>query len=325
MKQRLKLFLRKCISSLMLGVCLVTLGVTLIACSPNNGSLDIEPRTPKFEGKKYTYSIRNQILVEFINVGQGDSIFIKQGDSTMLVDTGKYSEYDNVVSTLSEYNVSSLDYFVVTHMDADHMQSASDIITDYSVDTLLCSNELNKDTQCVEYLNKSIHSVNTVEYPKAGDSFQLGDARVVVLAPLSNKKNQYKDSNEYSIVLKIIYGDTSYLLTGDATGKEYELSKEKGYNFNADVVKLMHHGSCQNGSNSEDFIKTVNPSYVVVSCGFNNEYGHPHKEIMDYLKDKKIYIFRTDLQGDIISTSDGNNIWFNLSPSKNYNNGNIMK
>ena len=266
--------------------------------------------------------ISSGLLVEFIDVGQGDSILVydKSSDAAMLVDTGKYNAYDNVQTALAENGIDSLDYFAVTHMDADHMQSASDILEDYDVDTLLCANNLDKDTQCVSDLkNSCATNVDNIVFPAAGDSFKLGNANITVMGPVENIAGSHDNSNEYSLIIRVTYGDVNYLLTGDADETEYLEAKANGMDFSdIDVVKLMHHGSAQDGANSVEFLRDTDLQYAVISCGYENEYGHPHREVVQALSDMGINTFRTDLQGSIISATDGSSIAWNIEPTTNF-------
>ncbi len=266
-------------------------------------------------------SVNGNMTVTFIDVGQGDSILVTQNGHAMLVDTGNYDAYDNVQEVLKENDVSSLDYFVVTHMDSDHMQSASDILEDYNVETLLCANDLEKDTMCVRYFAENINKADYVVFPSAGEEYVMSNVLIDVLAPEYNEPEGFEDSNDYSIILKLTYGETSYLLTADASEEEFEISRSIGMDFSADVVKLMHHGSAQDGSNSEAFLNAVDPEYAVISCGYGNTYGHPHLEVVDLLQKKNISTFRTDLQGTVISISDGNAIFWNTYPTDDFRSG----
>lgn len=265
------------------------------------------------------------LMVEFIDVGQGDCILVyeKKSDATMLIDTGKYEAYDNVQSVLLGNGIDHLEYFVVTHMDSDHMQSASDILEDYEVDTLLCANDLDKDTECVQYLKETYPSkVDEIIFPAAGDTYNLGNADITVMGPAENNKDSYEDSNEYSIMLKVGYEEISYLFTGDADENEYLDVKAEGMDFSdIDVVKMMHHGSAQDGSNSKEFLRDTDAQYAVISCGYGNQYGHPHREVVKTLSDLGVSTFRTDLQGSIISVTDGKNIIWNVEPTTNFKSG----
>jgi len=157
--------------------------------------------------------------------------------------------------------------------------------------------------------------------PVPGDSFKLGQADCKILAPNSSS---YEDVNNYSIVIKVTFGNNTFMFDGDAEQLSETEMLNKGFDVKADVLKVGHHGS--SSSTSDEFLKKVNPKYAVISCGVNNDYGHPHKETMERLKSSGIAVYRTDESGTIICTSDGNNISFNCnlgsynSPSSTSNN-----
>jgi beta-lactamase superfamily II metal-dependent hydrolase len=145
--------------------------------------------------------------------------------------------------------------------------------------------------------------------PKAGDTLTIGDATLTFLAPNSEK---YEDLNNYSIVVKLKYGNNSFIFMGDAEDISEGEILQKQLDIQADVIKVGHHGS--HSSTTQAFLDKVNPKYAVISCEKSNDYGHPHKETLTKLKAKNINVFRTDINGTIIATSDGNNIKFNVNP-----------
>jgi competence protein ComEC len=145
--------------------------------------------------------------------------------------------------------------------------------------------------------------------PVPGSGFKLGDSSVEIYAPNSSK---YEDANNYSIVMKLKYGNTSYLFTGDAENISEGEMIGKGFDISANLMKLGHHGS--NSSTSEEFLDRVSPEYAVISVGTDNDYGHPTKATMDKLKKRNIPVYRTDENGTIVITSDGDSITFNTKP-----------
>lgn len=246
------------------------------------------------------------LIVEFIDVGQGDAILIKEGDTACMIDTGLYHEYDAVKNALDENGVTTLEYLFLTHPDADHIGSADLIIENYKVNNVVMPDK-DSDSKTYQYLISAIQKMNpNVIHPNAGDVFCLENATITCLAP----SEIVSDSNADSLVLKMEYGNTKYLFLGDATGEEMDGITT---DIQADVVKLAHHGSANEGANSYEMLTKVSPSYAVISCGENNSYGHPHKETMDNIEQMGIKTFRTDKQGDITSYSDGNDIKWNVN------------
>lgn len=247
-----------------------------------------------------------ELTVSFIDVGQGDSTLIECGDSAMLIDAGIYGERSTVTSYIASRGIESLDYCVATHPHSDHIGGMSEVVYTFDVDTLvypLCDTDSSSwnhvldacDERDVSYLN-----------PQPLDTFTLGDATVTVLSP--EKDAVYDDLNDYSLVLKLEYEDISFIFTGDAeSGVERALVKS-GFDLNADVLKCGHHGSST--SSSTTFVDAVNPAAAVISCGKDNDYGHPHDETLDTLNSRGIEIYRTDTSSTIVALTDGETITF---------------
>ena len=167
-----------------------------------------------------------------------------------------------------------------------------------------------KDTKTYDDVVQAAKSKNNkITYPKSGDTYQLGEATFTIIAP----NDKYEDSNNASIGVYLKFGNTSYLFTGDAEYEAEEDILEKGFMIDADVYKAGHHGS--RTSSSDEFLEAVTPKYVVVSCGEDNSYGHPHAAILNYCRTEKIPLYRTDKQGTIVLKSDGEKIEWNMAPS----------
>lgn len=249
-----------------------------------------------------------EIRVTFIDVGQGDSILVEDNGHNMLIDTGYYSEYENLTATLNEHSVDTIDCLVLTHPDADHIQSAPEIISEYSVQKIYTTN-IESESKSYEYLQKiiSLFGVDVV-YPSAGDYIDFGTATYYVAGPVKNEEGIYDDVNSYSLIIKIINGNDSFLLTGDATGDETKDILNAGIDVSAMVYKAAHHGSANDGCNEDIFVNAVNPQIAVISCGLDNSYGHPHRETMQLFNNKELYVYRTDTMGSISFLSTGNSI-----------------
>lgn len=249
-----------------------------------------------------------EIMVTFIDVGQGDSILIEDNGHNMLIDTGYYSEYDNLTATLNEHGVDTIDCLVLTHPDADHIQSAPEIISEYSVQKIYTT-KIESESKSYEHLKKiiSLFGVDVI-YPSAGDYIDFGSATYYVAGPIKNEKDVYDDVNSYSLIIKIINGNDSFLLTGDATGDETNDILNTGIDVSAMVYKAAHHGSANDGCNDSGFVNAVNPQIAVISCGVDNTYGHPHRETMQLFNNKELYVYRTDTMGSITFLSTGDSI-----------------
>lgn len=249
------------------------------------------------------------IRIHFIDVGQADSILVQQGSSTMLVDAGNNDDSDLVVNYLKENGVKRIDYLIGTHPHEDHIGGLDKVIDEFDIGKIYMP-KVTSNTKTYEDVLKAIKSKNLkISSPTPGFEFKIGDASCTILAPNSK---EYDNLNEYSIVTKVVYKDTSFMLTGDAGSISEKEMIGKGYDLSADVLKLGHHGS--SSSTTKTFLDKVNPKYAVVSAGKDNDYGHPHKTTMDKLKSRGIKLYRTDESGTIICTSDGKTIKFNADP-----------
>jgi competence protein ComEC len=254
-----------------------------------------------------TSSVNGQIKIHYIDVGQGDSILIQQGNSNMLIDTGTNASASSLVAYLKGQNISKLDYLVLTHPHEDHVGGADAVINTFDIGKIY----MPKVTSNTKTFKNVVNAMNSkglkATAPNPGDTFKLGDAVCTILGPININT---KDLNTYSIVIRLVYGNNKFLFTGDAQSSNEEDMINKGFELSADVLKVGHHGS--ETSTSDAFLNAVNPKYAVISCGQGNDYGHPHKSTMEKLQAKGINVYRTDECGTIVCTSDGNNISFNV-------------
>lgn len=256
------------------------------------------------------------LQVHFIDVGQGDSILLIQGEHSMLIDAGDNSCGTKVQSYLQANNISTLDYCVGTHPDADHIGGLDVIIYKFDCKEIWMP-QCSKDTKTYEDVISAITSKNyKITNPAVGDTYSLGDAQITVLAP---QKDYGEDANNNSIALKVVYGQNSFLFTGDCQEEAEADILASGMDVSAQVMKAGHHGS--DTSNSREFLEAVAPEYVVISCGEGNDYGHPRAEVLNNLRSMGISVFRTDEQGSIVAVSDGAEITFNTMPSDSWQAG----
>ena len=264
------------------------------------------------------------IYVEYIDVGQGDStlIYDESTNYSILIDTGLYEAYDNVQATLSEYGIESLDMLILTHPDTDHIQSAVDVLEDYDSPVVCISRAVNPDTKAYEYLTEYLLNYSEdIIYPSAGDRVSLGggSANIMFLNPACT--DPY-DTNGNSLIVKLQNGGDELLFLGDATGDEIDKVMTAGYDLSADVLKASHHGSANDGCNSKELFNAVDPEYLLVSCGYQNDYGHPHIETMELCKEFGLKLYRTDLQGSVSCKSTGDGLTWSTEPTELYTNGN---
>ncbi len=240
--------------------------------------------------------------ITFLDVGQGDSTLIElENGKVMLIDSGEYEYAGKVTDALSDKGISKIDYLVATHPHSDHIGSMAQIINNFDIGTFYMpdvSHNSKSFEKMLEALNrKKVRS----EIAKAGKIiFDDGFFKAEILSPVSD---YYEDLNNYSAVVRLECGEKSFMFMGDA--EKYAENLITG-NVSCDVIKLGHHGSTT--SSGKDFFKKANPKYAVISCGANNDYGHPHDEIIDMLEYEGINYYRTDTAGDIVIICDGENI-----------------
>ncbi len=255
------------------------------------------------------------LTVSFIDIGQGDSILLQCKDESMLIDAGENDKGDTVVNYLESHNATKLKYAVGTHPHSDHIGGMDTVLKNIKTNTLICP-KVTYNTKTWKDVETEAKSQNTkIEYANTGQKYSLGDATFTIISP---KKNHiYSDCNNYSVVIKAEYGENSFLFTGDAEKLVEDEILESNYDIKADVLKVGHHGSST--STSEKFLNKVSPKYAVISCGVNNEYGHPHKETLEKLKERNIKTYRTDLDGTVVAQSDGKKISFTTEKNNSSN------
>lgn len=259
-------------------------------------------------------ALAQPFTVHMIDVGQGDSILIKSGEHAMLIDAGERGNDETIINYLKANSVTKLDYVVATHAHSDHIGSMPPVIEAFEVENIIMPklpSSMTPTTSIYKKLTKAIKAsgAKTIS-AKVGAEYSLGDARIIIVGPVGTPE----DINNSSVVLKIVYGKNSFLFTGDAEIKSERKILTNGADIKADVLKLGHHGSST--STGDDFLSVVSPSLALISCGKDNDYGHPHKETIEKLEKNNIPYERTDLKGTIVVGSDGENITTAFPDSK---------
>lgn len=248
-----------------------------------------------------------EFSLHFIDVGQGDCTLLMSDGETMLIDSGAKG-YETTVSTyLYSLGVSQLDYIVATHPHSDHIGSMPKVIKEFTPEMLITpylTPEQTPDTVTYEDLLTAVTKTNcTIFNPAPGEIFTVGYTTVEVLGPVTNEA---EDLNDMSLMMMVTYKDNKFLLTGDAKKEEEMSVLESGANVDCDLLHVSHHGS--NTSSTDEFLEKATPDYAVISCGIDNDYGHPHAETISKLEKYTDKIYRTDICSDIVVTSDGKNI-----------------
>ena len=253
-----------------------------------------------------TIGTPNGILeISYLDVGQGDSAYIRVNDFDILIDAGPRSDSDKLMEQLKEKNIDDFEIVIATHPHEDHIGGMTKVFSEYDVESFY----MPKSTSTTKTFENMINAVKNeglkVQVIKEGMSFDLGDgAKLEVYSPI---QDSYDNLNNYSPIMKLIYGNNSFIFTGDAEKEvEEEVLEKYSNNLKADVIKFGHHGSST--SSSEAFIEAISPKYGIISCGVDNSYGHPHREVLEVINKMNIKTYRTDKQGEITITSDGSNI-----------------
>ena len=281
---------------------------------PKEGKTDGETIQPEDPGQDL-HSENAELQIHYLDVGQGDCTLIMCEGKAMLIDAGDDSKGTAIQAYLQKRGINRLEYVIVTHPDADHIGGMDVIFTKFDCGQIIMP-EVEKDTKAYKHMIEAMdykRYVSTV--PVVGESYSLGSAVFTILSP----GRRYEDSNNNSVGIRLTYGEKAFLFLGDAQQEAENDMLQSGLELSADVIKIAHHGSKY--SSSSDFIKAVEPTYAVISCGEDNSYGHPSAEVLNTLREEGIQVYRTDEQGTITVTSDGRTITFNCAPSESWKAG----
>ena len=246
------------------------------------------------------------LQVHMIDVGQGDSFLVVSPEGeTMLIDAGTNNSEPQLKSYLDSQGISEITYAVFTHPHEDHIGGADMVLNNYTVKNVILPDVTHTSAtfeRMIEAIDKN--NINTI-IPSPGDKYDLGSASFLILGPVSTN---YEELNDYSIVMRLDYGGTSFMMTGDAeTLSEKEML---GYfpasEFKCDVLKMGHHGSST--SSCDEFLNAVSADIALISSGKDNDYGHPHREIVSEINNRGMVSYNTADHGNIVLKADGSTI-----------------
>lgn len=280
-------------------VVLLLAGLTLGACDPTGGITGSPTVPPPPAG-------REPLTVMFLDVGQGDATLIRAPNGqTMLIDGGRDIDFGTqlLIPQLKAWGATQLDVLVLTHPDADHISGLVGVLENYPVKLAALTGQVHP-TKIYERLLTNIRDKSISALPvRTGTAIPFDPAvKLEVLSP-DESFVESDDTNDASIVIKLTYGQTSFLLTGDAESAANQAMLGHGFDVRATVLKLGHHGS--RTSTNENWLRAVQPQLGIISAGAGNSYGHPHPEVIAALNNLGIQYIRTDDHGTITITSDG--------------------
>ena len=257
-----------------------------------------------------------EMKVHFLDVGQGLSILVQSDGQTMIYDGGDKSTSSFVVSYLQKQNITTIDYLISSHYDSDHMAGLIGCLNAFDVKNVISSDYEHDSKLYQSFIQTVADKGLPMQHPAVGTEFSFGSGSFQILAPATIDPN---DSNKNSVAIKLTNGDNSFIFTGDAENTSEKAMCESGIDLSCDVLVPGHHGSAT--ATSWDFLQATVPEYAVISCGKDNQYGHPDKDVMDKLESMDIQVYRTDKQGTIIAVSDGTTITWDQEPCNDYSPG----
>lgn len=248
--------------------------------------------------------IKENLEIHFIDVGQADCILVKSSNDAMLIDAGNNDDAEIIESYLKNQKIETLKYVIGTHPHEDHIGSLDTVINKFDVKNIIMPKKATTTKTFEDVVNAIENKKLSITAPKVGDKYTIGNGSFEIISPVAS---DYGDNlNNYSVGILLTYGDNKFIFTGDAEKIVEKDILATGINIDADLMKMAHHGSST--SNTEAFLDKISPNIAIITCGKDNSYGHPHKEIVECLNKRNINTYRTDLQGHIIALSDGKTI-----------------
>lgn len=276
----------------LLGLAVLVLSLIMVQFADENGDNPSPAARPPAAG---------EMLVHFIDVGQGDSTLLQGPDFTIVIDAGRH-EGKEVVPYLQKAGVDTIDLLVGTHPHADHIGQMAQVINQFKVHEVWMSGDEHTSSTFERVIDAVADSGADYAEPRTGETYQIGSAFITILSP----RELTGDLNAGSIAMRLDYGDTSFLFTGDAEAAQETAMLDSALPLQVDVLHLGHHGSST--SSTDRFLDATAPQWAVYSAGIDNTYGHPHAEVIARLNARKIKVYGTDTSGTIVLSSDGQSI-----------------
>lgn len=256
-----------------------------------------------------------EMEVHFLDVDQGLCILVKLGDEVLIYDGGERDTSSQVVAYVKDLGITEIDYMISSHYDSDHVSGLIGCLNAFDVKNVIGSNYEHNSKLYGSFIDAVKAEGLEMQYPEVGTEYSFGEAVITILSP----EEISKDSNANSVAIKLTYGESDFIFTGDADyGSERDMVAS-GIDIDCEVLSVGHHGSAS--SSSSIFLENTTPEYVVISCGKGNSYGHPHEEVMELLENMEIDVFRNDVQGTVVATTDGKSITWSQEPCNDYSDG----
>jgi len=247
--------------------------------------------------------VDGEIIVHFLDVGQGDAALIQTPGGSVLIDGGDNHMGERVADYLRGVGISELTYIIATHPHADHIGGLVTVLDQFPVGTLIMPPVAHTTLTFERFLDAIEYNNIPLREPVVGSTFSVGDAHFTIIGPNSTG---HSNLNDYSVSLRMTHGAMGFIFTGDAEAAAEREMLDAGHNVSADVLRVGHHGSST--STTQEFLDAVNPSIAVINVGADNRYGHPHNTVLSRLRVAGVRIYRTDDHGNIAIVSNGANL-----------------